>query len=138
MRAKDYLKQYEEACARALRYKTEYKKEEELIDSVRSTLGGDGQPHGFDISKVVEERAIRLTDKFLKWKAAELDAIEKRQEIFELICDIPGYEGQILYERYINLHKWEEICVLVHLSWTQTHEYHKKALRTVQDRIEPN
>ena len=138
MRAKDYLRQYEEACKRALRYKTEYKQEEELIDSVRSTLGGDGQPHGNGISKVVEDRAIRLTDKFLKWKSAELDAIELRQEIFELICDIPGDEGQILYERYINLHKWEEVCVLVHRSWTQTHEYHKRALRIVQDRIEPN
>lgn len=136
MRAKEYLKQYEEANKRANRFKTEYEREAELIDTVRSTLGGDGQPHGSGISRTVEDRAIRLSDKFLKWKTAELDAIEKRQEIFELICDIPGNEGDVLYQRYINLHKWEEVCVIVHLSWNGTHKTHRRALAIVQERIE--
>ena len=69
---------------------------------------------------------------------SSLDAIEKRQEVFGVIWDIDGPEGSVLYERYINLRHWEDICVLIHYSWVQTHEYHKRGLRIVQSRIEPN
>ncbi|MBQ1293902.1 MAG: hypothetical protein IIY21_07665 [Clostridiales bacterium] len=139
MKAKEYLKQYEELNRIAKRYKAEYQLEIERIDAIGSTLAGEpGMPHGTGVSRKTEDKAIRLADKALKWKAAELDAIEKRQEIFELISDVKGVEGEVLYERYINLRHWEEICVLIHYSWVQTHEYHKRALRIIQDRIEPN
>ena len=135
MKAKEYLKQYEYANRKALRLKAEYEAELELVDSVRSTLGGDGMPHGSGISKTVEDRAIRLSDKAAKWKIAELDAIEKRQEVFEIIHDIDGIEGEILYERYINLHRWEDICVLLHYSWNGIHKAHRRALRIVENKL---
>ena len=138
MKAKEYLKQYEYANRKALRLKAEYEAELELVDSVRSTLGGDGMPHGSGISKTVEDRAIRLSDKAAKWKIAELDAIEKRQEVFELIHDIDGTEGEILYERYINLRKWEDICVIIHMSWKHTHRLHARALKTVSEKMTLN
>ena len=139
MRAKDYLKQYEQLNRKAQRYGEEYKLELEKIDAIGSTLAGEpGMPHGTGTSRKTEDKAIRLADKALEWKQAELDAIEKRQEIFELIADIEGPEGDVLYERYIMLRTWEEVCVIVHYSWTQTHEYHKRALAIVQGRIEPN
>lgn len=138
MKAKDYLRQYEELNRRALRLKQEYQTELDKIDAIGSTLASDGLPHGSGVSRKTEDKAIRLADKAKAWKAAELDALEKRQEIFELINSVPGVEGDILYERYINLRHWEEICVLVHYSWVQTHEYHKRALRIIQGRIEPN
>ena len=133
MTAKQFLRQYEDAQRRALRYKTEYEKEHELIDSVRSTLGGDGMPHGSGIIKRVEDQAIRLAEKAMRWKAAELDAIARRQEVFELIDQIPGIEGEVLYERYVNLHKWEEICILVHYSWNGVHKVHRRSLRMVSE-----
>ena len=135
MTAKEYLRSYGQLNRRVLRLKAEYTKEEELIDSVRSTLGGDGMPHGSGVSKPTEDRAIRLADKRMEWVRAELEAIEKRQEIFELINGIDGTEGDILYERYINLRKWEEICVLVHMSWRQVHRLHAKGLREVESRM---
>ena len=138
MNAKEYLKQYEYAHRKALRYKAEYEAELELVDSVRSTLGGDGMPHGSGVSRKVEDQAIRLADKALKWKDAELSAISKRQEIFELICDIDGAEGEVLYERYVNLHRWEDICVIVHLSWRQTHRVHRKALQIIETKMALN
>lgn len=134
--AKEYLRQYEEATRKAQRLKTEYDRELELIDSVRSTLGGDGMPHGSGISRRVEDQAIRLSERAARWKMAEIDALHARQEVFETINRIPGIEGEILYERYINLHRWEEICVLVHLSWTQTHEHHKRALAVIQEMLD--
>lgn len=138
MTAKEYLRQYEELNRRAQRLKMEYETELMKIDAIESTLAGDGLPHGTGISRKTEDKAIRLADKAAEWKMAELDAIEKRQEVFEMINGIEGVEGEVLYERYINLRHWEEICILIHYSWVQTHEYHKRALRIIQDRIEPN
>lgn len=136
MTAKEYLRQYEQAVRQAKRMQNEYERELDLIDSVRSTLGGDGMPHGSGISKRVEDQAIRLADKAAQWKIAELDAIHLRQEVFETIDSVPDIDGDILFERYINLLKWETICVTVHLSWYSVHEHHKRALRIVQDLID--
>lgn len=111
----------------------EYEKEHELIGSVRSTLGGDGMPHGSGISKRVEDQAIRLADKAAGWKMAELDAIRIRQEVFDLVCKVPGVEGDLLFERYVNLRKWEEICVELHYSWNGIHKVHRRALRAVDE-----
>lgn len=133
MTAKEYLRQYGESCRIAEQYKTEYERELQTIDSVRSTLGGDGLPHGSGVNKPVEEKAIRLADKAMQWKMAALDALEVRQEVYEVIAQVRGVRGDILYERYINLHKWEEVCVLVHMSWNGTHMAHKAALMTVQE-----
>lgn len=132
MTAKEYLRQYEEANRKAARHKAEYEKEQELIDGIRSSLGGDGTPHSPGISRKVEDMAIKLTDKLLEWKMAELDAIRLRQEVYETIAGIEGIEGELLYERYINLHKWEEICILLHYSWHGVHAVHRRALAIVE------
>ena len=137
MKAKEYLRQYEELERKAQAFKTEYEIETAKIDAVGSTLGGEpGMPHGTGISRRTEDKAIRLADKAMQWKIAELDALAKRQEVFDLICKVDGIEFDILRERYINLHKWEEVCILVHMSWTQTHEHHKRALIIVQGMLD--
>ena len=128
MTAKQFLRQYEDAQRRASRYKAEYERESELIDSVRSTLGGDGMPHGSGISKRVEDQAIRLAEKAMRWKAAELDAIARRQEVFELIDQIPGIEGEVLYERYINMSTWESMAETLHYSVRGVQYAHGRAL----------
>lgn len=138
MTAKEFLRQYENKTRVANRCKAEYDAEVELIDAVRSTSNLDGMPRGNGIRKPVEDRAIRLADKAAAWKIAELDALEARQEVFNVINEVPDIEGDILYERYINLKHWEEVCVAVHLSWTQTHERHKRALRIIQSRLSNN
>jgi len=133
MTAKEYLRQYEELNKRALRYKAEYEKEAELIDAVRSPQGGDGMPHGSGISRVTEDRAIRLSDKRMRWIEAELDAIEKRQEVFDVIDRVPGIEGTLLYERYINLKSWEQVAEAIDRSdkWCRT-RLHSNALQIVK------
>lgn len=141
MTAKEYLKQYEWAVKKAERYREEYKNEALLIDSVRSLSDNDGMPHGSGVSKPTEEKAIRLADKKLRLIQAELDAIEIRQQLFDLIDSIdgPGDEllkiGEILYQRYINLLKWEEVCVVVHLSWRQVHRLHAKGLILIEKKM---
>jgi len=133
MTAKEYLRQYEELNRKAEQHRQEYLLEMERIDAIGSTLAGDGQPHGSGVSKKTEDKAIRLAEKAMRWKMAELDAIEKRQEIYELISQVKGVEGDVLYQRYINLRKWEEVCILVHYSWNGVHRAHRRALIKVQN-----
>ena len=101
MTAKEYLKQYEYADRYAKRLRDEYIRENELIDAI--SLNADGMPHGFNISKPTEEKALRLSMAFQRWKAAEVEAIAKRQQIFEAIKTVPGIEGDVLIERYVKL-----------------------------------
>lgn len=132
MTAKEYLKQYEYAVDRVRRYEEEYQNELTLIDAIRSASDNDGLPHGSGISKPTENKAVRLADKSLRLVEARLRAVEVRQEIFDLVDSIDGIEGDVLYQRYINLHKWEEICVLLHYSWNGVHHIHRRALALVE------
>ena len=135
MTAKEYLKQYEYAVDRVRRYEEEYESESLLIDAIRSASDNDGMPHGSGISKPTEDKAIRLADRALRLTEARLEAIRIRQDVFDLIDSIDGIEGDVLYQRYIKLHKWEEVCVLLHYSWQGIHLVHRRALAIVESRL---
>ena len=137
MKAKDFLKQYEYADKKAKRLQAEYERELELIDSVRSTLGGDGMPHGSGISRRTEDAAIRLSEKAEMWKDAQTDAIHKRQLVFDAIHDIDGVEGDVLYQKYINYDQtWEEIAQALHYSVRGIQYAHGRALLIVASKLE--
>lgn len=136
MRAKEFLKQYEYAAQRAKRLRAVYEEQQEKIDAIGSTLAGDGLPHGTGVSRKTEDKAIRLSEAALDWKEAELDALEIKGRVFNMIDNIPGVEGEILYQRYINLRTWEEICVAIHYTWSSTHRAHRRALAIVQSRLD--
>ena len=135
MTAKEYLKQYEYAVDRVRRYEEEYESESLLIDTIRSASDNDGMPHGSGISKPTEDKAMRLADRALRLTEARLEAIRIRQDVFDLIDNIDGIEGDVLYQRYINLHKWEEVCVMLHYSWQGIHLIHRRALAIVENRL---
>lgn len=132
MTAKEYLRQYEKAEHRARRYREEYENESLLIDAIRSLSNNDGMPHGSGISKPTEEKALRLADKRLRLIDAEVEAMKIRQELFDFIDRIDGVEGDVLFERYINLRKWEEVCVVMNYSWNGIHKVHRRALAIVE------
>ena len=135
MTAKEFLKQYEYATHRAERLRMEYEKEHELIGSVRSTLGGDGMPHRSGVSKSVEDQAIRLADKAMEWKVAEIDAIRTRQMVFDFIQAIPGIEGAVLNERYVNLLTWEQVAQTLHYSTAGVYKIWKRAMIIAEERL---
>lgn len=135
MTAKEFLRQYEHADRIVQRCKTEYETEMLKIDAIGSTLSNDGMPHGSGISRKTEDKAIRLAEKATKWKAAELDAIAKRQEVFDVVIQIPGVEGDVLYHKYIELMKWEEIALKLNYSVRGIWYAHGRALRMVENII---
>ena len=132
MTAKEYLRQYERAEHKARRYREEYENESLLIDAIRSLSNNDGMPHGSNISRPTEEKALRLVDKRLRLIDAEVEAMKIRQELFDFIDGIDGVEGDVLFERYINLRKWEEVCVVMNYSWNGIHKVHRRALAIVE------
>lgn len=132
MTAKEFLQQYGEAVRIAEMIKTEYDQEKDLIDSVRSALGGDGTTHGGGISKATENKAIKLADKALELKDAELEAISIRQKVFDVIRTVPGEKGDVLYERYINLKSWDEVADSVGYSKRHARNLHDEAIDIVQ------
>jgi len=69
---------------------------------------------------------------------AKLDAFRIRQEVVNLIIDIPGIEGKVLYERYINLLTWEQIAEKLFYSYTGIFYAHNRALDIVDKRLSQN
>ena len=135
MTAREYLDQYRNADRLVQRLRYEYERELELIDTIKSTADIDDLPRAKRVSKLVEDKAIRLSDKAMELKIAELEALHIRQEIFETILSIGGDESDVLIERYINLKTWTDVCVSVHWSWYKVHELHQSAIEKLSKKI---
>ena len=111
IKATEYLEQYEFALYAANRARANYELETERIDAIGSTLSGEpGMPHGTVVSKRTESQAIRLADRAQEWLDAEEQAQIKLEEITEFLNKIPGIEGVVLYQRYVQLLGWKEIA----------------------------
>lgn len=132
----EYLQQYGEAVRIAKQIKSEYEKQKFLIDSITSPLGGDGTPRGTSISNPTERKALKLVDKMLQLKEAELEAIRIRQEVFDVIRQVPGVHGDVLYARYIDLKTIADIADDIGYSERHTYNIHDAAVEIANDFIE--
>ena len=128
MTVKEYLRQYEVAEKISRRLTTEYDEQTLLIDAIKSPMNTDGTPHGSGISNRTEQSALLLVEAAERYKDAEVEALKKRQQVFELIWNVPGTKGDILYERYINLKSWDQVADSVHYSLRQVHNLHGQVL----------
>lgn len=126
MDARRYLMQYEDADMKVKRLESEYKQEQELIDSVKSSADFDDVPIKKQNQKAQEERIIRLADKAEKLREAKIEAIELRQEIIATINQVEGRAGEALYNKYIRLMNWTEVAVLMNYSWGGIQKLKKK------------
>lgn len=126
-----YLESYRDAERKAERLRKEYEEQKRRIDEIKSPLGSDGLPHGSGISKTVENRAVKLADKLLEYEEAEIEAIQARQEIFDKIMKVDGIEGDVLYEKYINLKTWEKVAEAVGREPRTIYYIRKRALKKI-------
>ena len=136
MTVKEYLRQYEAAERIAKRLKTEYDEQVLMIDNIKSPSNTDGMPHGSGISNRTEQSALRLLETAERYKDAEVEALKKRQQVFKLIWNVPGLKGDILYERYINLKRWDDIADLLHVSRRHVTRLHGDVLIELKDVLE--
>jgi len=141
MTATEYLEQYRDATREIVRAEEEYRKEMELIISIRSPLGGDGMPRSGEVSKKVEADAIRLAEKALDVKEMEIRAVEVRQEIVRTINRVHGPEADVLMEKYVKLaangrlKTWRAVAEAVGYSEDNVYKLRRKGLAKVEELI---
>lgn len=134
MTAREYLEQYKRAYYRAERLQ---KKLDELRDNYDSVPGGISlSSYSSDISKPTERKVERVQRAFDRWAAAQLDAVEIRQQIFDTISGIDDSKtADLLWYRYLGLFTWEDVCETVGYSWNWVHRKHAEGLRAVDQLI---
>ena len=133
MTAKEYLRQYEYAALRAKRCREQYETALEKIDAIGSTLGTDGMPHGSGVSRKTEDLAIKLGEAAQRYLDAEENALIVKEEVESVINSLPeSMEGVVLYERYINLAKWDDIADLLMYSISNVFRLHALGLNEVE------
>lgn len=137
MDAKELLSHYDTYKQRAEMFKEEYEEEIELIDSIRSSANIDGLPRQKFINRDTESKAIRLTAKLERMQNAIIEAVEIRQQVFDIVSDVPGIYGIILSKRYLQGKQWCDIAD--DLGYCEEHlrgSLHKKALKMMQDALD--
>ena len=131
--AKEYLEQYGKAQRRVRQCQAQYERQLFLSDAVRSPSDNDGMPHGNNISKPTEDKAIKLAEKGVDVLKAKAEALRIEGEIFAVAYCVGGVESDVLIERYINLKDWLDIYTTVNYSESQTHRYHRAGLDKVAE-----
>lgn len=84
-----------------------------------------GQSHG-NATEDLANKHLEMLDRY-RDKLAELTL--EGLAIAEAIESLPDREQNVLSQYYLNGLKWEEVCVKVGYSWTQTHRIHSSALQ---------
>ena len=125
MNAREFLDQYRTAYNKAARLK---EKLEQLKEEYTSVGGGIiPVKNGSGINKPTERKVERVQKAFDKWASAQLDAVEIRQNIFDVINGIEDCKiADVMWFRYLGLLTWEEVCDAVGYSWCQVHKMHRQ------------
>lgn len=133
----EFLEQFRKADRKVRLLQREIEKEQFLIDSIQSPLGGSGLPHGTDINKSVERRAIKLADKLNEYKSMSLRTLEIRQQIFDVVMKVGGIEGELLFEYYIDYFNeqknkaktWDDVAERIHVDTRTVYRIKKRAFK---------
>lgn len=133
--AKEYMDQYGDALRRVRQCEEQLERENLNVDAIRSSSDNDGMPHGTNVGRPTEAKAIRLVDKGIDLFDARDKALRIQREIFETAYQVGGVEGDVLIERYIKLKDWKDVYTAVNYAETQTHRYHRSGLDKVADII---
>lgn len=128
---KEYLNRYRQAVRK-------YNSLQEQEKQLRSQMDGPKAIECSDMPKAYKQTdlsdyMVRL-ERILDRIANEKNEMQKIQlEIEEKIIDVmDGEQSRILYLRYIQFMKWEDICVEMGYSWRQIHNIHSKALNDLK------
>ena len=128
---KKYLNGYRNVCLKiadlqeqleSLRLAEQQAKGQQLSDMPK---GGHRQQDLSDVIIRIETLKDRIDKEIVK-------SIKQRLEIENTILAVEeSKERTLLRLRYIEILKWEEICVKMKYSWKQIHRLHAKALERI-------
>ena len=91
--------------------------------------------------KVSGSKSSDTADKYIRLERyedkviAEAEELQRmREEAKRRINALPdGQQQAVLYARYINNKRWEEICVEMHYSWKGIFKLHGRALKAFEE-----
>lgn len=133
--AQRYMDKYREACRVVRQCEEQLERENIGVDAIRSSSDNDGMPHGTNVGRPTEEKAIRLVDRGIDLFEAREEALRIQREVFEVAFRVGGVESDVLIERYVKLKDWNDVYVAVNYAVSQTHRYHRAGLDKVADLI---
>lgn len=131
--AKEYMDQYGDACRRVRQCEEQLARENLSVDSIRSASDNDGMPHGTNVGRPTEDKAVKLVERGIDLFEAREKARQVQRKIFEVAYQVGGVEGDVLIERYIKLNDWRDVYKAVNYAESQTHRYHRAGLDRVAD-----
>lgn len=76
-----------------------------------------------------DERAYFFLE---QWQQAALDAIEFRQELFELFMSLPARISDLMIDKYLESCTWKQLCEITGLSYYQNNCDHREGLKMIQ------
>ena len=127
---KNKLYEYKNICKRiiclqeqleSIRSSAESAKIQKISDMPKGSMSSDLSDLMVDIEQIEE----RIDDEIIK-------ALKKKVHIESCILEMENAdEARLLRLRYIDLKKWEDICVALHYEWRQTHYMHARALKHI-------
>lgn len=121
---KEKLKRYRELEAERRQIERQIEKVETLMGPRVTNIGGSSG-HGGDLMLEIVSQHIALQDRYRK-KLQELAAEQNAVE--DMIAGLEPVTRMLMRYRYIDGMAWEEVCVAVGYSWSQTHALHAEAL----------
>lgn len=124
---KEYLKEYEKAVRQMER--SEIKMKELRLNRILPSAMNDGMPHAKNQNDLSGYAAL-LDQEESNYQRCKYQRIEKCKEITDRIEQLENEdEKDVLMFRYIELMKWEDICVKMKLCERQVHRIHSQALK---------
>lgn len=128
-----------EALCRYIKIKRQIERYNLEIQEIRSAKmypgmnAGDGMPHAQFNNKDLSDYIVQLDRLYTKIIKLCRDRARILVKITDAIDKLPDEnQKDIIYLRYIQDMKWEEICTYIGYSWKQTHRIHSNALKNIQ------
>ena len=130
MTAKEYLQQYKALTARVNVI-------EETIEQLRTeaesmSINLDGMPKGHSRNDKMERLAVKLAE-YESELSDEMSALwSMRMDIIRTLGKLDHRHQVLLYKRYIEDARWEQIAYEMHITWRHCHRIHGRALAELE------
>ena len=133
--ARHYLEQYGRVTEKLIQTERELEKLRDVAERMEINL--DGMPHGTGTSDRVGNVVAEIVDYERELNAIQLQAIQTRREIFQVIQAIPGaHEAMVLSELYIHGESLANIARRCRRSYQWADEMRRRGLDQVADLLE--
>ncbi len=88
----------------------------------------DGMPHASGVSDPTGNTATLIVERRKRYETREKELAEYESAIERDMEILSPTERDLIRFKYMDGLTWEEVCIAINYSWTQTHRIHSAAL----------